>query len=58
MEFCQILGRVISKLIDAGSAAEFYLLPLVDDALFVTHGAEVIVRDNAQFERVGFDSAD
>ena len=57
MEFCQVFGRVISEFIDAGSAAEFYLLPLVDNALFVAHGAQVIVCDDAQFERVGFDSA-
>ena len=57
MEFCQVFGRVISEFIDAGSAAEFYLLPLVDNALFVTHGAQVIVRDDTQLEWVGLDSA-
>ena len=54
VEFFQILCGVLLEFFDAESAAEFHLLPLINDALFVTHGTEVIVRDDAKLERVRF----
>ena len=57
VEFCQKFRRVALEFFDTGSAAEFHLLALVDDALFVTHGAEFVVRDDAELERVGFNCA-
>ena len=54
VEFCQILCGVLLEFFDVESAAEFHLLPLINDALCVTHRAEVIARDDAKLERVRF----
>lgn len=53
--FFEVFGGVFAEFFVAGGAAEFDLLALVDDDFFVAHGAEVVVGDDAGFERVGFD---
>ncbi len=54
LEFFQILGRVGLELFDAWFAAEFDLLAIVDFDDLAAHAVEIVVGDDAGFERVGF----
>lgn len=48
----QIFLRVLLKLAQAGLAAEFDFLTLIDDALLVTHRSKIVVGDDACLQRV------
>ena len=53
----QILCGITKEFGFAGLAAEFDLLSLVDDALFVAHGTKIVLGDDAGLEWVGFRAA-
>ena len=54
MKFRQIFSGVLFKFLHARAAAEFQFLALIDDALFVAHGAKIIARDETGFQRIRF----
>jgi len=53
LELAEILGRIGLELLDAGLAAEFDLLVVVNLGDGLAHAAEFIAADEAGFQRVG-----
>ena len=55
VDFGQILCGVLLEFFDAGSAAEFQLLLLINEVLLVTHLPQFFARDDAGIKGVGFE---